>query len=66
MSLANLSTYNLYLIVGGNSPGNSKTLMTLNPQPNANIQDLRLAANIPANIGQSIQNGFYLQMVCIG
>jgi len=63
VSLADLATYNLYLIVGGNSPGNFQVLMTLNTQPNAPIQDLSLAATIPSNIGQSIQNGFYLQMV---
>jgi hypothetical protein len=62
VAINNLTTYNLTLVVGGNLDSDSRTLMTLSPA-NALVSDLGLVAQIPANIGQSIQNGYYLSMV---
>jgi hypothetical protein len=58
----NLTTYNLTLVVGGNLDSDSRPLITLSPA-NAQVSDLGLVAQIPNNIGQSIQNGYYLSMV---
>ncbi|CAK3785959.1 Hypothetical predicted protein [Lecanosticta acicola] len=55
-----LSTYTLELIVGGNSPGNSQVLQTI--EEAGDVKDGSVSKSIDANVAQSIQNGFYLKM----
>lgn len=59
-----LTTYSLALIVGGNIPNNSKAVATIaGSAPGAMVKDGGVQAVIPADVGQSIQNGYYLCLV---
>jgi len=60
--LSNLTTYNLALWVGGNTASNSKPIITSLGTPDASVQSLSLVVDVPTDIAQSIQNGFYLCM----
>jgi hypothetical protein len=62
IGINSLTTYSLALIVGGNLDDDSRSLITLSPA-NAKVSDLGLVAQIPIDVGQSIQNGYYLSMV---
>ncbi|KAK4495117.1 hypothetical protein PRZ48_013444 [Zasmidium cellare] len=60
-NMADLTTYTLQLMVGGNSPENSKALQTIGKE-NAMVSDKGVEDDIQADLAQSIQNGFYLMM----
>ncbi|KAF2170380.1 hypothetical protein M409DRAFT_51429 [Zasmidium cellare ATCC 36951] len=60
-NMADLTTYTLQLMVGGNSPDNSKALQTVGKE-NAMVSDKGVEDDIQADLAQSIQNGFYLMM----
>ena len=58
--MAQLASYTLELIVGGNSLSNSKVLQTIGA--NGHVADGSVTDAIAADVAQSIQNGFYLKM----
>lgn len=61
-SMADLTTYTLHLMVGGNAPGNSKAIQTIGKE-DAPVSDKGVEDDIQADLAESIQNGFYLMMV---
>ncbi|KAF7186621.1 hypothetical protein HII31_12030 [Pseudocercospora fuligena] len=60
-NMAQLTTYVLELLVGGNLPSNSKVIATLGGG-DGKIQDGSVEDNIAADVAQSIENGFYFRM----
>ncbi|EME87080.1 uncharacterized protein MYCFIDRAFT_210684 [Pseudocercospora fijiensis CIRAD86] len=60
-NMAQLTTYVLELLVGGNLPSNSKVIATLGGG-HGKIQDGSVEDQIVADVAQSIENGFYFRM----
>jgi len=59
--MSNLVTGTVVLVVGGIATDDTQVLTTIG-NPNVSIADGQVTGNIPANVAQSIQNGFYLMM----
>jgi len=59
--MSNLVTGTVVLVVGGIATDDTQVLTTIG-SPNVSIADGQVTGNIPANVAQSIQNGFYLMM----
>lgn len=60
-SMADLTTYTLQLMVGGNSPQNSKAIQTIGKE-DAPVSGKGVEEDIQADLAESIQNGFYFMM----
>jgi hypothetical protein len=63
-AISELTTYTIMLCAGGNDPGTYLPLTTLTTTGRFS-QGNKITATIPANIGDSVQNAYFLQMLSV-